>query len=1188
MLRARSKQRSMGAWMRVVCWSFTKESTSTLSIQTFLFQQKLKKLCGFRAEVLGVRSSSGNCYFLDRHLPAIDAVELVQFMNVRKAMARAAFLLLLLRCALPGQQFTFRTYKQEDGLINMSLNALLEGRDHLLWIGSEAGVIRYDGNRFRAFGRAEGLPGLIVTSVAEDSTGRIWACTTDGLAVERGDRFEAVRLQDRALRCDYGAQLSAGRDGAMYAATVLGAMRIEPQGSGTGWRVVAVESGQGGPATNHSMAPPGVLGLRDGRVVFRCGKQICDSGASGVLRYGTSAGVPEDDWTRFFEDRQGRVWARGPHTLLVSGERAALPFHSVDLPKGTRLGQCSDMVEDQQGRILTCTVNTPILRYDQGRWEKLDEQHGLDQGPPGALLASRDGSIWLGLQGRGLQKWLGYGAWEHATKRQGLDDDLVWGVLRDSKRRLWVTTDLGLNVSEDGAKSFKPVPLHVGGAYDRPALAQSQSGEFWVGNRRGLLLQIDGKSHRTLAKFRLPSIRYLLSDASNRLWVAGDAGLYVGMKTRGRWEFQPIRSDQSTGERFINMALGAGRDVWVSSSRGILHCEDGCERVGGTQMAGTRFSDVLWAQGSLWAVGNFAGLARFQIQGSAVRGVHIYKTPDLRSNQIVFLGKDGHDRVWVGGDSGVDLFDHGVWRGFNESEGLIWNDCDGEAFVGGTDEVWIGTSGGLSHFSFPALSGTDSSVPAPLLEARAGQQKLGKQVSGNEALLFEFGSRRLRNERAVQFRYRLSGVDSDWVTTQSAQVRYVKVPHGPHRFEVQSFDVMTKRWSPISTAEFDVPPPLWWSAPFLLLEALLVGGMATGLWGWRIRSLMHRQRELEGLVAERTDELNARLVEEARLKAEAQKANLAKSEFLAMMSHEIRTPMNGVIGTASLLALSELDGEQHDLVDTIQQSGESLLAIINDILDFSKIEAGKMELEHVAFDLEDLIRLVEKTMRPAAEGKGLRFTTSCAHDIPSRIIGDPMRVRQILLNLLSNAVKFTSEGSVRLRAERVDEENRELATMRFTVVDTGIGISAEAQKMLFQRFSQADSSNTRRYGGTGLGLVISRRLAQLMDGDITLQSEAGQGSRFTFQGVFRIARPDPTEDSHAQADMAEQSQSSERDGVQTPMSAITANALPGEQSKCLEPGTDDDLAKPIELDKLRTTLAKWTGAEQAEPDSCHR
>ncbi len=375
---------------------------------------------------------------------------------------------------------------------------------------------------------------------------------------------------------------------------------------------------------------------------------------------------------------------------------------------------------------------------------------------------------------------------------------------------------------------------------------------------------------------------------------------------------------------------------------------------------------------------------------------------------------------------------------------------------------------------------------------------------------------------------------------------------------------------------------------------------------------------------------------EAKNRAEA--ANRAKSEFLANMSHEIRTPMNGIVGMLQVLQHTPLTEEQRAQVDVASGSADTLLRLLNDILDLSKIESGKLEFESVSFPLAALASDVVELLRPRAAEKALKMELTLGPGLPKYLVGDPFRLKQVLFNLAGNAVKFTGSGRVDVMVESVASGPSE-ATIRFTVRDTGIGMTEETREKLFKAFSQGDSSMTRRYGGSGLGLAISRPLVSRMGSEIEVESEIGRGSVFSFAVTLpvgaepRVDTPVPfglpslsgrllvVEDDRVNQRVVElllknlgltaeivedgasavtaategswdavlmDCQMSGMDGFEAtrrireglrgrrlPIIALTANAMEGDRKKCIAAGMDDFIAKPVRKADLRACLEKW-------------
>ncbi len=1025
-----------------------------------------------------------------------------------------------------GQRYNFKFYGEEEGLQNLSVQVVLQDRAGFLWVGTQNGLYRYDGNRFVAFGKAEGLPDVHIESLHESIDGTFWVGTRFGLARRVRDRFEKVEIgsSDGVVGREGIASDAAG---VLYVATQHGLVVGTPTPQGLHFSIL-----ENSIATSIYVDSKGV-------VWFGCGSGLCVLENGQPREIGAELGLPRDRWDAILGDLEGNLWVRSEKVLFERKARGRF-VAQADLPESSNT--YPTLALDPGGRLLATTIKG-LARQSENGWEIINAKDGLNSNDISAVMMDREGSIWIGLLGSGLARWLGFNEWQSWGETEGLSRESTWSIVRDLNGRLWVGTQFGLNYAQTvgGKLMWKQQPL-PGAGFIRTLIATPE-GILWIGLDPGGLLALNLKTGavRQIGEaqgLKSTKVRNATIDREGRIWVATYAGLFRSMAGNPERFEQLNPPGTDAAEIFHGVVVDRDGGVVVAGDRGLLfYKKDRWRRL--TTRDGLAYTKVAQVvedpDRTLWIGYRDAyGISHLTFPGGDKMGEvriepAITQANGLRSDKTIFLHFDTRGWLWVGTDHGVDVFDRSRWRHYGQSDGLIWDDCNSRAFYAEADgSVWIGTSRGLSRFR-PAATPAPSVPPSVVFTSvKLGDQTVDPSRSlvmpyQENSLQVRFAALTFVQESSVLFRYRLAGERTDWLETRQRELNYPKLPAGQYTLEVMARNAQGLWSAEPARVAFQVLSPWWLSAWFRLGSVGLTLLFGRLLFYRRTRRVEAERYHLERAVRDRTRELSEekqRVVDEKnrveqqnreieRLLSEAQQASRLKSEFLANVSHEIRTPMNGILGMTDLVLATPLTQEQRECLDTARLSAHSLLTVLNDVLDFSKIEAGRLELSPIDFSLRNCIAEAMKMLQIGAVEKGLILESQIGAEVPDSVVGDPDRLRQTLFNLIGNAIKFTAKGGVYLNVDVAPGASPQggaegSATLLFKVRDTGIGIAREKQQLIFEAFRQEDGSTTRKYGGTGLGLAISSRLVEMMGGSIHVDSEVGRGSTFYFTARFGI------------------------------------------------------------------------------------
>jgi signal transduction histidine kinase/CheY-like chemotaxis protein/ligand-binding sensor domain-containing protein len=790
-----------------------------------------------------------------------------------------------------------------------------------------------------------------------------------------------------------------------------------------------------------------------------------------------------------------------------------------------------------------------------------------------SLYKDISGNMWAGTFSAGVDifkesiKFIHY---RHASSPASLINNNVLCIVEDSKKNIWVGTDGGgLDLFDPVKGNFKHYP-HLQGKNSICGnyvlnVCEDRQGNLWVGTW-GNGITVFNPVRNTYKHFKHDSANSsslsndnawaIFKDRDNNIWIGTyGGGLNLFNPNDGSFTQYLYEGNQSTvnskklhsvfeddkGNLWI-ATDGGGLDVFNIKTKTFLHhFEHDDQR---NSLSDNRVGNILEdSTGNFW-ISTMAGLNYFDVKQNSFR---TYTTEDgLPDNAVFGLLQDNKGNLWMSTNKGISKFNLNTksFKNFDVEDGLQSYEFKEHAYCeSNTGVMYFGGINGFNEFYPDSIK--DNKKEPPLVIT--GFRILNKEISiakdsedhsplkknitetkeitlpyAHSIISFEFASLNYISPKRNQYAYMLEGFDKNWnYVGNQRTATYTNLDPGNYILKIKGLNYGGEWSSRIGVIKLRISPPFWLTWWFRLAIFLSIISGCISFYRLRVKSIKTQKKHLEKLVQERTEQLAYSTDEErkARLnekhaRVQAEKASRAKSEFLANMSHELRTPMNGIIGFTDLVLTTDLQDIQREYIGHVNKSGHNLLAIINDILDFSKIESGKFVIENVVFQLHKLVEEAVDLLSVKAFEKKLELICELDPLLPMELMGDPVRLRQILINLVGNAIKFTNSGEIVVSLKRADPtgQDNQKNYQHFTILvkDTGIGIPEEKLTTIFEGFTQVDSSTTRKFGGTGLGLSIAKKFTEIMNGKLTVTSELGKGSTFILELALEIVQEQST------------------------------------------------------------------------------
>ena len=1050
-----------------------------------------------------------------------------------------------------------------DGLPQGGVHTILQDSQGFMWFGTEDGLVRYDGQELVRYGYSprddRGLPGNYINQIAEGPGHNLWLAINGGLARwnRADDRFTVYHHDPHdpnSLASDQVNTLVIDAQGRIWIGTAdAGLDVLDP-------RTGRFESLQHEPAIAGSLASNHVTTLLRDRagdlwVGTDQGLDELESDQRTFRHFRHRDGDPRtlsgNSIWQVLEDSSGSLWVAtiggGLDRMDANGNVLQVFRHDPKQPGSLASDEVQALLEDRQGHFWVGTTDgldlidraTGTIAHYRHERENPDS---LNDSSVFSLYQDASGLVWIGTGTGGVSRWdprsaeLGarQPAWlgKFVTSFADAPDNRVWiasmgGGLAEYDPDTGRETDIGTLIGQRTAFANETVM----------SLREDHSGVLWIGTMDKGVATLDRHDRLEWIPVKRGDPRALSAAGIMTIFQARDGQMWVGTwggganivdPATGLVRQLPYGSVPGTvsADSVTAIAQDSQGYMWIGTDGGGLDLA----RPDGTVIkvfrhdphdpsslpANTVYALAVDSRDRVWIGTSGGGLALATGSTSAPQsiGFRTYSLGQgLTSDTINGVLVDADGRIWLSGDAGLMRLDPdtGAVKTFHVADGAAGEEFTTNAYFRLHDgRLCFGGPGGFNIFDPSRL--TERSQPPRL--ALTGVEILGAPAPGrtpywlrrfipldyrDNIVSLDVSVLDFTSPRHNRIAYRMPGLTDRWIDLGAQhRITLTNLESGTHVLEVRGANSDSVWSAPLRIALHRNPAP--WASPWAYAAyALLILGFAA----YRLRKQnlerRHQARErerLEAEVAARTRELsesNRQLAEAAR----------AKSDFLDRMSHELRTPMNGVVGMTELLARTPQSTTQARLTQTIRSSAQVLLRIVNDLLDLSRAQAGKIALEALPIDLDRILDECANLFGGTLQAKGIRLSVRppAADRRPpegSTLIGDPFRIRQIVMNLVGNAVKFTEHGEIRVAAD-LEIGGAERALARIRVADTGIGMDAATLEKIFQPFTQADESTSRRFGGSGLGLAICRELAELMGGRITVESTPGVGSTFTIE-----------------------------------------------------------------------------------------